>query len=258
MAEQDWSEFFGNDQLRFSQWCSSFMKKLIGNVIHDFHRSQEFAEPIAQKTFEFCLGRRQYASLQHLEGALSETAWNFAHEKIRKERKYREMQLTLSQGTRQALTEGTEVPEEAPGPEEIVADHELESVRLAQFTAVKEYLSAKGHKDALTIIEVFEREGQELKRSEMITQTGLGDKRYDAARKQITRASVHTTVRLRARQLWLVSFAKKTRNEVVGRLSANRGDFRESALTESEFAEANQVIELASTAFDREFFSRKR
>lgn len=191
---------------------------------------------------------------------MRKSAENVALNETRNARKQAKLEdkITVRPTLERTWPDVEDIPDSRFNPEEEVARSEAKDRCAAELAAVKEYLTVaakvdKANEDALKLLAVFESEGEELKRAEMIARTGLSPKAYDAARKRVTRAAVHKNVRQRALELWL-AFRYRADDVPGERTISSRGD---GSPLEHVYANANQTSELASNEFDREFLSRK-
>jgi hypothetical protein len=256
MANQDWCLFFGQDEVEFQVWYLSYRRKLVSQIAHGFPVTFEDALEIVDEAFQICLGRAQPENLQHLQGALALTARNVALNAIRRERRRDEIRSRFSDTNVGGLRDGDEVRDNAPQLEDVLADRDFHAFCLTLFTEVKARLTADGKERALKILAVMEKQGLQVKRSEMIRQTGLSAEVVDAAQKQVNRAFMNKDVRAHVRLQWLATFSKRPDSNVAQQRGTGKVPSNLS-IPENENVSANELFEVVSKAFDRVTVPRK-
>jgi hypothetical protein len=261
MAVQGWRGFFGNDEGAFNDWYVTLKKRVIYQISVSFKVRPETAEDFVSEAFKICLNRPQPKNRNHLEGALVLTAKNIARNATRWVQRRNSPAGEPTKITARPTTGRTVGPEELSGNgpvlDDIAAGLADRAFLLAELTALKEFLRRKGFNDALAIITVIERAGQDLKRAEMVQETGLNGPKYDAARKKLTRAAASKEVQQRARELWVDNILNQ-RHDATPRQASGDGAPSDRSLTELEYNNVSERIQFALKGFDREFASRKR
>jgi len=257
MADRDWRQFFGDDEQKFEDWFQQWRTKLITRVRFKFGLPLETAGEVVSEALKRCLERPQPENLRHLQGALVLATDYVALEFIRagKQPVDENNEVTACSTTSHHISEVEELPDGGAAPEESVEKYAARQFLNAEVTALNEHFLNRATEDpasgdALRVLETILCEGYDLKRAEMINQSGLSDAAYDQARKRLTRAAVHKQVRLRAAQLIM---ARLFERDEIASYVLNGGVPVNGVPTESEYAKAKERIRRARAALDRDF-----